>query len=315
VLNIQRLLVLRTVITEGSVTAAAGLLSYSPSAVSQQIAVLEREVGVPLLERVGRRVRPTAAGALLSERAAAILEQVEDAEAALAALVEGRIGRLRIVSFASAGTGLVPPAIAHVRARHPDADIELTFAEDFPGLQALQVDLADVAIVIRDVARAGRTEPPDPQGDGLDWRLTLLDPYFAALPPGHPLADEAEITFEQLAGERLVSGDRAPYCPCYEAIVEACATAGFRPDFAVEVNNYPAVQSLVAAGVGIGLIPVLGLSPAIHDDIVIRPLAEPVLTRRIYAVTRAGRGEEPLVASLLGGLRDAAGRVEVPVYA
>lgn len=311
-LNVNRLAVLHAVVGEGSVSAAAALLGYTPSAISQQIAVLEREAGTELLERVGRRVRPTPAGTLLAERATGILERVSEAEDALAALVDGRTGRLRVTSFESAGTGLVPIAIARTRERHPGVDLQLSFAEQGPALAALNDDRADVAIIIRDVARVAEPDPGPREQQGLEWHLLVLDPYFVAVPRAHRLAERREIALADLAEERLVNGDHEPDCPCYDAILDACSEAGFRARFAVEVSNYPTAQSLVAAGVGPALIPLLGLSPAVHEGIVVRPLVEPGMTRRIYAVTRSARSRDPLVATMLDSLSRAADELVVP---
>src|SRR5579862_4045023 len=125
-LNVHRLTVLHAVVTHGSVTAAAVELSYTPSAVSQHIAALERETGTQLLERIGRRVRPTPAGELLSRYTGEILDRLTEAEAALAGLAAGRTGRLRVASFGSANAGLVPPAVARFHAGHPEVEVQLT---------------------------------------------------------------------------------------------------------------------------------------------------------------------------------------------
>lgn len=311
-LNVHRLTVLHAVVTEGSVTGAAAELNYTPSAISQHIAALERETGTRLLERVGRRVRPTPAGALLAGYAGEILSRVADAEAALGALSDGRTGRIRLVTFGSAGTGLVPPAVAHFRARHPEVDLQLTLAEQPEALSALRADQADLAVVILDLAESGAEAQPMPVGKGLHWHPLLLDPYFAAVPCRHPLAALHEITLTRLGEERLVSGDRNRACPCSQAFLQVCAAAGFRPRFAIEVDDYPTVQSLVAAGLGAAAIPLLGLSPAVHDGVTIRPLVGPSLTRRIFAVSRTGRTDDPLVAAMLHSLRVAADQLLIP---
>ncbi len=311
-LNVHRLTVLHAVVTEGSVTAAAAELNYTPSAVSQHIAALERETGTRLLERIGRRVRPTPAGALLAGYAGEILSRVADAEAALAALSDGRTGRIRLTSFGSAGTGLVPPAVARFRGRHPDVDLQLSLAEQPEALAALRDDQADLAVVILDLEQGGDEPQPVPAGRGLDWHPLLLDPYFAALPALHPLADLPEVSLRRLGEERLVSGDGNRSCPCSQMFLHVCAAAGFRPQFAIEVDDYPTVQSLVAAGLGAAAIPLLGLSPAVHDGVTIRPLIAPSLTRRIFAVARSGRADDPLIAAMIDSLRTAADELLIP---
>jgi DNA-binding transcriptional LysR family regulator len=311
-LNVHRLTILHAVVTEGSVTAAAAELNYTPSAVSQHIAALERETGTRLLERIGRRVRPTPAGALLAGYAGEILTRVADAEAALSALTDGRTGRIRLASFGSAGTGLVPPAVARFRGRHPDVDLQLTLAEQPEALTALREDQADVAVVILDLEEGGSESPPVPTGRGLDWQPLLLDPYFVALPCSHPLAELSEVSLHRLGRERLVSGDGNRSCPCSQAFLQVCAAAGFQPRFAIEVHDYPTVQSLVAASLGVAAVPLLGLSPAVHEGVTIRPLVDPNLTRRIFAVSRSGRADDPLIAGMIDSLRRAADELPIP---
>ncbi len=311
-LNVHRLTVLHAVVTEGSITAAAAELNYTPSAVSQHIAALERETGVRLLERMGRRVRPTPAGALLAGYAGEILSRVADAEAALGALTDGRTGRIRLTSFGSAGTGLVPPAVARFRGRHPDVDLQLTLAEQPEARSALRDDQVDLAVVILDLEESGTEPQPVPAGKGLDWHPLLLDPYFVALPATHPLAEAPEVALARLREERLVSGDRNRSCPCSQMFLQVCAGAGFQPQFAIEVDDYPTVQSLVAAGLGAAAIPLLGLSPAVHEGVAIRPLVNPGLTRRIFAVSRSGRADDPLIAAMIASLQTAADDLLIP---
>lgn len=311
-LNVSRLAVLHAVVATGSVTAAAAELSYTPSAVSQQIATLERETDAALLERVGRRVRPTPAGALLAERAGEILARVEDAEVELRALVAGRAGRLRLATFASAGTALVPPAVSHFKQAHPNVQFDLVLAEAPQALLALRDGDADLVVVLRDILCDGVVPSTPDEEAGLVWHELLIDPYFVILPAAHRLCSAQAVTLYELSTERLVSGDRRPGCPCSEAFLQVCAAAGFRPDFAIEVDDYPTVQSLVAAGVGLAVVPRLGLIPAIHDGIVVRQLAEPQLARRIYAVTRSSRRDDLLAQTMLTGLEQAAEELVIP---
>ncbi|MEA2212739.1 MAG: hypothetical protein QOF83_2687 [Solirubrobacteraceae bacterium] len=304
-LNVHRLTVLHAVVNEGSVTRAASVLSYTPSAISQHIAALERETGVRLLERFGRSVRPTPAGAMLARHAGEILDRVADAEAELAAMSDGRTGRLRLASFASASTGLVPPAVARFRADHPEVDMQLMLAELPDALAALKADRADIAVVILDLAASDAEPQPIPAESWLEWHPLLVDPYFVALPAGHPLTERDQVDLVDLADERLVSGDRNRTCPCGEAFAEICSAAGFRPRFAIEVDDYPTVQSLVAAGIGAAAVPLLGLAPAVQDGVSVRPLVNPGLARRIYAVSRRGRLADPLVIGMLASLQAA----------
>jgi DNA-binding transcriptional LysR family regulator len=154
-LDVRRMQVLRAVVGTGSVTAAAARLGYTPSAVSQQIAALEKEAGTELLERVGRGVRPTAAGVLLTEHADAIARQVAEAETALADLLAGRTGRLSVRYFATAGAALVAPAVARLRALHPGVQVELRPADPRDPLPDVREGRADLALV---VGRPGEAE-------------------------------------------------------------------------------------------------------------------------------------------------------------
>lgn len=304
-INVHRLAVLHAVVTHGSVTGAAAELSYTPSAVSQHIAALERETGAQLLERIGRRVRPTPAGELLAKYAAEILDRVTEAEAALAGLAQGRTGRIRVASFGSANAGLVPPAVARFRAHHPDVEVQLTLAEQPDALFALRSDRTDLAVLLLDLTTDGIAQKPAPSEATLTWQPLFADPYFVALPAGHPLQALPEIRLAQLADERLISGDRARGCPCAESFKQVCAVAGFRPRYAIEVDDYPTVQSLVAAGLGLAVIPRLGLAPAVHEGVTVRPLVAPRIARRIFAVVPSGRSEDPRIGAMVRCLREA----------
>jgi DNA-binding transcriptional LysR family regulator len=308
-LNVHRLAVLSAVVAHGSVTGAAAELSYTPSAVSQHMVALERETGVQLLERIGRRVRPTPAGEMLAKYAAEILDRVAEAEAALAGLAAGRSGRIRVASFGSASTGLVPPAVARFRTSHPQVELQLALAEQPDALFALRSNRADLAVLLLDLTTDGVAQKSVPLDRTLQWRHLFCDPYFVVLPCEHPLTALPEISLSQLAQERLISGDQSRGCPCSETFKQVCAAAGFRPTYAIEVNDFPTVQSLVAARMGIAVVPQLGLSPAVHEGVTIRRLVQPELARRIFAVFPAGRAGDPLIGAMLESLHDAADQV------
>ncbi|HEY4825302.1 MAG TPA: LysR family transcriptional regulator [Solirubrobacteraceae bacterium] len=311
-LNVHRLAVLNAVVTHGSLTGAATELNYTVSGVSQHIAALERETGVQLFERLGRRIRPTLAGETLARYSAEILDRVSEAEAALAAVAEGRTGRIRLATFASASTGLVPPAAAHFRTAHPEVEFQLSLAEQADALFALRSNRVDLAIVLLDLVVDGIAGGKPPLDDGLQWRLLWDDPYTVVVPRDHPLASRSKITLAQVAQERMISGDQSRGCPCSEALKQLSAAAGLRLRYAVEVNDFPTVQSLVATGMGIAIVPQLGLAPAVHEGVVVRPLVEPRLARQIYAVVPAGRSHDPLIASMLDGLQRAVDEVVEP---
>ncbi|MET7758975.1 LysR family transcriptional regulator [Streptomyces sp. NPDC005389] len=291
-LDVRRMQVLRAVVTSGSVTAAAANLGYTPSAVSQQIGVLEKEAGIALLERFGRGVRPTAAGRLLTEHAAVIGRQVAEAETALADLRAGRTGRISVRYFATAGAELVAPALARFRTEHPGVRVDLRIAEGAPADEE-----ADLTLVVR--PRGGG---PDAAGDGLRLVHLLDDPYRAVLPRGHPLADRrTAVDLAELAGEPWVGSERPG--PCLDAVLDACAAAGFAPDIAVECEEYATAQGFVAAGLGVSLVPLMGLGSR-HPNVVVRKVRGPEPVRSIHALVRKSSLSLPAVRGLLAALQD-----------
>jgi DNA-binding transcriptional LysR family regulator len=275
------------------VTAAAARLGYTPSAVSQQVGVLEKEAGTALLERVGRGVRPTAAGLLLTDYADAIGRQVAEAETALADLVAGRTGRLVVRYFATAGAALVAPAVARLRAEHPGVQLELKLIDPQDPLPEVKEGRADVALVVG--------APGD--HDGVRLVKLLDDPYLAVLPKGHRLAARRSVELGELAGESWV-GSEWPG-PCLDAQLAACEAAGFRPRFAVESEDYVTAQGFVAAGLGVTLIPRLGLGSR-HPDVVVRVVRDPEPVRTIHAAVRETAPPQPALRAFLRALRDAA---------
>ncbi|WP_329111123.1 LysR family transcriptional regulator [Micromonospora sp. NBC_01699] len=294
-LDVRRMQLLRAVVTSGSVTAAARDLGYTPSAVSQQITVLEREAGLALLERTGRGVRPTDAGRLLNDYAAAIGEQVAEAETALADLRAGRTGRLAVRYFATAGASLVAPAVARFRRAHPDVRVELRLGEPEQSLPELKQGGADLAIVVR--------SPDRLTGDGIRFTHLLDDRYAAVLPRGHRLAAKRVLELADLADEAWV-GSEWPG-PCLDAVLDACASAGFRPEFGVQSEDYATAQGFVAAGLGVSLVPEMGLGNR-HPAVVVRRVRNPVPVRVIYAAVRESSPAQPALHGLLGALRETA---------
>ncbi len=285
--------VLRAVVDSGSVTAAAARLGYTPSAVSQQVGALEKEAGTALLERVGRGVRPTAAGLLLTGYADAIGRQVAEAETALADLVAGRTGQLTVRYFATAGAALVAPAVARLRAEHPGVRLELKLTDPEDPLPDVREGRADVALVV------GESRVPD----GVRLVKLLDDPYLAVLPKGHRLAARRSVELRELAEEAWV-GSEWPG-PCLDAQLGACAAAGFRPGFAVQSEDYVTAQGFVAAGLGVTLIPRLGLGSR-HPDVVVRVVRDPEPVRTIHAAVRETAPPQPALRAFLRALRDAA---------
>ncbi|WP_026360368.1 LysR family transcriptional regulator [Amycolatopsis nigrescens] len=292
-LDVRRMQVLRAVIISGSITAAARNLGYTPSAISQQLSTLEREAGTALLERVGRGVRPTPAGTLLSEHAETVSEQLAKAEAALNELKDGRGGRLAIRYFATAGARLVPPAVAALRREFPRVRLDLKLIEPGDPLPEVECGRADVAIVVL------------PRREPLAKNVSLVhlvdDPYRLVLPKGHPLEAKRVVDLAELAEEPWV-GNEWPPGPCRDIMLDACAAAGFTPNFVVESEDYQTAQGFVAAGLGVALIPALGLgSPP--PGVQIRRLRRPEPLRAIHAAVAAHARDQPAVRHLLAAMR------------
>lgn len=293
-LDVRRMQVLRAVISSGSITAAARNLGYTPSAISQQLATLEREAGIELLERVGRGVRPTAAGALLSEHAEVLSGQLSKAESELADLKSGRTGRLTIRYFATAGAALVPPAIAAVRREFPGIQLDLRLREPLDSIPEVESGDADVSIVVW-------------RGE---WRIKTVelvhlldDPYRAALPRTHPLARKRMLDLSDLRDEPWVGNEGTPG-PCRDVLMAACGAAGFVPNFVLDCEDYQTAQGFVAAGLGISLVPLLGLGSP-HPGVVIKRIRRPEPIRSIHAAVATRSIGQPAVRHLLETLRSA----------
>ena len=283
--DVARLRTLRKVAEHGSFSRAATELGYTQSAVSQQIAALEDEVGLSLLNRAVRPVELTDAGRTLNEHAARVLEHLAAAEAELDAVRGLRTGRLRLAAFPSAFSTFLPTAIAEFRRRHTDVTIELTEAEPDTATALLRTGEADLAIVY---------DPPD----GLEVIPLLEDEHRALLPARHPLATRRELTVAALAGEDWIVPRATGPARGYRARLDAlCAEAGFAPRIALETDDLQAVQAFVAAGLGVALAHDLTM-PVRRHNVAVRPLSGPRLTRQVAAVAMPGRRTPPAAALL-----------------
>jgi DNA-binding transcriptional LysR family regulator len=293
VLDANRLRIFATVAEEGSFTAAADTLYLSQSAVSQQMAILEREVGLPLMERVPRGVRLTPAGLLLAERAKALLGAMSGIEQELHRLAN-RPAQVRLGAFPTAGAHLIPLTVRAYRQRHPNAAITISPAHAGEVAALLREGAIHVGLVW-DYDFAPRPEDP-----GLDRVHLLSDPLRVVLSTAHPLADRREIALIELAEEPwVVREHRAPYADAFETM---CRVAGFEPQVVFRADDYQSAQGLVAAGIGVGLVPELSLA-ARRPDVVTRPLSAPGIARRIAAVTLPEAKRDPATVQLLHVLR------------
>jgi DNA-binding transcriptional LysR family regulator len=293
-LDVRRLRVLAEVARHGSFTAAAEALSYTPSAVSQQIAALEREAGTVLVERGARGVALTEPGRLLAAEAEQILGRLAAAELELQALAGLRAGLLRLGWFATAGATLMPRTIAEFQRRHPEVELDLFEGdpdECVPRLRARELELALIYQFELEPAVAADLE-----------RVHLLDdPLNVGLPADHRLARRRRVRLTDLAGERWIQGVRSGATA--EVLPRACRLAGFEPAVAFRTDDRIAVEGLVAAGVGVALIPQLTL-PTVRPDITVRPLEASGLRRSVLAALPAGAYRPPGAAAMLEVLRE-----------
>jgi DNA-binding transcriptional LysR family regulator len=292
-LDVRRMRVLREVAVRGSFSAAAEALSFTQSAVSQQIAALEREAGTVLVQRSARGVRLTEAGEALVRHTDAILARLSEAEAELEAIAGLRGGRLRMAAFESAGATLMPLAIARFRALHPAVELSMTLGETEdiePQLKSGELDLV--------LGFGSRLQ----EDDGIERHFLVEDPMLLVLPRDHPLAAKRNLRLADLVDEAWIGGP--PSCECNRLIYGACSRAGYDPRIAFETDDYAAVQGFVAAGVGVSLIAELGLT-TIRDDIVVRDLGRETPVRRIYAAV-AGGYRTPATTAMLEVLREVA---------
>ncbi|HEV7163286.1 MAG TPA: LysR substrate-binding domain-containing protein [Solirubrobacteraceae bacterium] len=298
-LNVARLKVLKEVAYRGSISAAAEALSYTQSAISQQIATLESETGMALIERHPRGVSLTAAGQTLVGHSEGILAGLEAAEAALSEIAGLRGGRLRVASFPTAGAALMPPAIAEFRVAYPDVELTLTEGEPEQIVPRLRAGELDLALLFEFAGESLTVEDMT--------RVELLeDPMYLALPRDHPLAARERVRLGDLTGDAWVQTSRSS--PCALHVVRSCHAAGFEPRVTFESDDYQTVQGLVAAGVGVALIPELALS-VVREDIAIRALSPAPPVRQVIAAMPAGARLVPAAPVMLGVLEQASERL------
>ena len=296
-LNVQRLRVLREVLAQGSFSEAANALNYTQSAVSQAIATLETEAGVPLIERDRRGVRPTTAGERLAEHAGRILTQLDAAEAELGAIAGVAGGELRLASFPTAGATFMPLAIAAFRSAHPEVILSLVEGEPEELIPRLRDGEFDLGLIFE-------FEGTGELGPGLRSAPLFEDPMKLALPKGHRLARKEQVTLADLSDDAWVQTSEASACARH--VVRVCRAAGFEPRVSFESDDYLTVQGLVAAGVGVALIPQLALSQTVSYDIAVRELQPDGPVRHVVVATPGTGVSLPAAAAMLEILRDTA---------
>ncbi len=358
----RHLRVLRAVARAGSFSAAARELGCTQPAVSQQVKALEQAAGTPLVVRAGRETRLTEAGRALVRHASGILAGLTAAEEEVAAIAGLRAGRVRMVSFPSGSSAVVPGAVARMRTDHPGTTVSLEEAEPPRSVEMLRSGDCEVALAFRYLGRHG---PPDEgEWDGLVVRPLLTDRLVGVLPAGHRLAgpgtgpvggrgpgpgagrgagtgaargpgagagagvepgtgpdgcrgegsvagpgrasggrlaERRGVPLAELADEPWIAG-----CPrCRRHLLDLCAAAGFTPRVDFATDDYPAVAGLVAAGLGVALLPELALRSVRPDGLVLVDV-EPDARREVVALTLPELAHVPAVDRMLGRLAESA---------
>lgn len=307
-LDLKRLRVLREVAACGSFSAAAEVLYVSQSAVSQQISTLEAEVGVPLLVRLRGGPALTDAGELLVSHAEIAIGRLEQAERELAELSGLESGQLRLVSFPSASATLITDAASIFTRRHPAVRLSLSEGEPEDSIPQLKRGEHDLAVVYD-----FDLNPLEKDRD-IELRLLLTEQLHVALAADHPLAGREEIELCDLDQEPWLCGNTTTSCRAMT--VQSCRSANFEPDIAFESNDYNVLKSLVAAGLGVTLLPDLALAQTI-PGLVVLPVAHQAPERRVLAATLAAgarsRATEAMVSVLDEVGSEFAGRASAAV--
>ena len=291
-LDVRRLRVLREFAARGTIAATADALGYTPPAVSQQLAALEREAGVDLLERNGRTRRLTPAGRELVVRTEAVLRELEAAEAALVRTTRSVAGVLRAAAFPSAHRALFPPVLAKLAREHPELEVhtrELEPEESIPRLKLSELDL----VLAQEYQFGPQTDDP-----ALERTPLREDPIRLAV-----LDDGAEnpVDLSEHPDVPWIAGRQGSYC--HAVVLYTCRAAGFEPRITHFTNDFATAYGLVAAGVGFALIPDLAGPPPPGVRIV--ATRQPVPSRRIFAAVRSGSSARPAVAACLAALQAA----------
>ena len=291
-LNTNRLRILREVAERGTIIAAAEALYLTPPAVSHQLKVLEAEVGVALLARTPRSIRLTDAGVRMVSHAETILAECESAVADVMAFSTEVTGHVRLSTFQTAAQSFALPAVANVLRQYPLLNVVINEFEPERAVAALKAGQIDIALSHEwDFV-------PRPKDPGIDRYDLLAEPIVVLLPIGHPLAS-GPVRLKDLALERWCVAQETT--SSRRAVARIAQSAGFVPDVVLESNYFRAIGSAVEAGLGVGVAPLMTDLRGL--DIVIQPLLEPKMERRIFAAVRRGSGEAPAMRAVLDTLK------------
>ena len=296
-LNVNRLRMLREVASRGTLAAAADALFMTPSAVSQQMAVLERETGTPLLERHGRGVRLTDAGTQLVANTERILAEIERTEADLAAASKGVVGRVRVSAFPTAARALLVPALPGIQERYPNVRISMVDLEPEESIPALKQGDLDVVVAYEWGLLPRLTDA------GIEREKLLSEPVYLALPKSHPLVGTGSVRLADLRDEEWIVGRDST--SMLDLVVAATRRHGYEPRTDFHSMDFQVILSAVGAGLGVALVPPLALYGT-YPNVEITDIADLEISRTIWAAVRKGSADNPAIAVMLAALRDSA---------
>jgi len=299
-LNVTRLRMLREVASRGTLAAAAEALFMTPSAVSQQMAVLERETGSQLLERHGRGVRLTEAGTQLVANTERILAEIERAEADLAAASRGVVGRVRVSAFPTAARALLIPALPRLQAEHPNLRVSMVDLEPEESIPALKNGDLDVVVAYEWGLLPRLTDA------GIEREQLFTEPVYLALPGDHPLAGTGPVKLADLKHEEWIVGRDST--SMLDLVVAATRRQGYEPLTDFHSMDFQVILSAVGAGLGVALVPPLALTGT-YPNVEITDVSDLEINRTIWAAIRRGSDGNPGIAAVLTALRETAGRV------
>ena len=291
---------LREVAARGTISAAAEALFMTPSAISQQMAVLEREAGTPLLERLGRNVRLTDAGIRLVANTERILADIERAEADLATASRGVVGRVRVSAFPTAARALLVPALPGLRDRHPNLRVSMVDLEPEESLPALKAADLDVVVTYEWGLLPRLTDA------GIEREELFTEPVYLALPANHRLAGTGPVKLADLVDEEWIVGRDST--SMLDLVVAATRRQGYEPQTDFHSMDFQVILAAVGQGLGVALVPPLALIGT-YPDVEITHVADLELDRTIWASIRRGSRDNPGISAVLSALRARASEI------
>lgn len=298
-LELRRLRLLRELEARGTVTAVARALMYSPSSVSEQLAELEREAGVPLFERTGRNLRLTEAGRVLAEHARDLLLRMEEAEAAVAAAAGAVTGIVRVASVQSAAIEVLPGALRRVAATHPSLRVEVAEMETEPALEALVLHELDLLVAVE------YDHQPRPRHASLEREDLLHEPMRVVLPADHPADEEGPVRLADLRDASWAAGNVGTGHAAM--LVRACnALGGFEPNIRHRADDLLVLRALVQAGGAVTLLPELVVDATVRAH----AIAEGNVGRTLFLAVRSGALAHPALLAVRDALRAACGSAD-----